>query len=135
MTTQFGRFLVAGVGVTLLDFALYALLIHAGFGVILANYCSTIVALIVSFFINKQFTFRSQDTRRVRQFVRFVVVSLIGIWVIQPVLIWLCMPLTLPLFSDNTLAALAAKVVATGGSMIWNYVLYKTVVFNEESRA
>lgn len=133
MKSQLVRFLTTGVFITLIDFASYAVFLQLQLGPTEANYCSTSIALLSSFFVNKNFTFRSENNNRVRRFVLFVVVTLIGIWAIQPLVIWLVLPLTSSIFDNRFASPIMAKVVATVFSTIWNYFLYKTVVFKQES--
>ena len=131
MKSQLARFLTTGIFVTLLDFALYAVLMQLSLSPTVANYFSTTIALVVSFFINKNFTFRSEESNKVRRFALFLVVTLLGIWVIQPLVIVLVLPLTSSVLDSRLLSPLTAKVVATVFSTIWNYYLYKTVVFKK----
>ncbi|NCU40679.1 GtrA family protein [Candidatus Saccharibacteria bacterium] len=131
--SQLVRFLTTGVFITLLDFVAYAIFLQLSFSPTVANYCSTSIALITSFFVNKNFTFRAKDSNQVRRFTLFVVVTLIGIWAIQPVIIIMLLPLTSSIFDSLFLAPIAAKVVATIFSTAWNYILYKTIVFKETS--
>lgn len=95
---------------------------------LLANIASSTTAFIASFVANKKYTFRSHGDSLLREMVLFVVVTLFGLWVLQSVVIWLVLPLMKALLADS-LALLAAKLVATVVSMSWNYILYATVVF------
>lgn len=125
---RLARFGTIGVFNTALDFALLFLFVYAlGLGTYLANVASTGICLVVSFLLNRRWTFRAEDGGW-RQFALFLVVTLFGLWVVQTVLIWGVSALAAPLAS-GPLVLLAAKAVATVGSLTWNYLLYSTVVF------
>lgn len=125
------RFLLVGVLNTLIDIALFLLLTALGMAVVPANMISTGVALAFSFLVNRAYTFRS-DGRIVGQAVRFLVVTLIGLWVLQPVVIWLSL-LWLETWLPTAAALLVAKLAATVVSLTWNYLLYSAVVFRTGS--
>lgn len=130
-TSRYGRlvrFGIIGVFNTALDFALLFLFVYVfGLGTYLGNILSTGICLVVSFLLNRRWTFRSEDGGW-RQFALFLAVTLFGLWVVQTLLIWGVTALVAPLAS-GPLVLLAAKAVATVGSLTWNYVLYSTVVF------
>ena len=120
-----GRFAVVGILNTAVDVVLLFALTWAGLPVVLANVISTSVALGVSFLLNRSYTFRD-DGHRGRQLALFLAVTLFGLWVLQPIIIYLC-ALTLTL--DAGLELLIGKLAATVVSTIWNYVLYSRLVF------
>ena len=118
--------LIGGIN-TLIDFSLLFLGTSLGLNHFVANYIATSVAFVFSFFANRSFTFRSQ-TKAHRQLIPFLAVTLFGLWVIQPVVMWLVL---MPLDNmEPNLALLAAKLVATGVTLVWNYVLYSRLVFS-----
>lgn len=125
------RFGIVGIANTALDFIILFALTAFGFDKIAANYVSTTVAFIFSFFINRSFTFKSKDKNIRRQFILFVVVTLIGLWVIQPIVItgasWLLAGSTLA----EPIVLFIAKVIATVASLVWNYLFYSRLVFKK----
>lgn len=126
------RFLVVGVANTLLDIAIFLVLTAWGVPVIIANMISTAVALCFSFLLNRAYTFRA-GPGVVGQAVRFLVVTLVGLWVLQPIII----QAVLALIGDqlpSTAALLVAKGIATVASLTWNYLLYGAVVFRDRTR-
>lgn len=128
------RFALVGSFNTLLDFALLFLFVYAlGLNQYLGNVLSTGICLIISFLLNRKWTFRSDGDQR-RQFVLFLVVTLIGLWGVQTALIWLVEQL-LGGWLEGPLLLGVAKLVATAGSLIWNYLLYDRVVFKEQPAA
>ncbi len=125
------RFAVVGGTNTALDFAILFILTFAGMDKIVANYFSTGFSLLFSFFANKKFTFKHRSGSAKKQFALFLVITLFGLWVIQPLIIWGCTS-ALQLYITNDAANLfAAKLVATIASLIWNYLLYSRLVFKK----
>lgn len=126
------RFLVVGSFNTLFDFAMlfaFTSLLHMA--AIPANITSTTIAFIVSFFLNRNFTFRSDGANVRRQFILFALVTLFGLWVIQTIIIAILTPLGVSLGLSQPLSLLGSKLVATIASLIWNYTLYARVVFRQ----
>lgn len=119
---------VGGIN-TALDFGILFTLVALGFDRILANYVSTSIAFIFSFFANRSFTFKSIGGNTKKQFGLFLVITLFGLWVIQPIIImvvaWSLKDLTLP----TSIVLLAGKLLATIVTLIWNYLLYSRFVF------
>jgi len=128
---QVVRYGVVGFVNTVLDFGLLFLLRSIGFPVEFANICSTGIAFVFSFFANKKITFKTTDTNVAREMVLFVIVTLFGLWVLQTPVINLTMPLINHLVHNQNIALLFAKLIATGVSLLWNYVLYSRVVFKQ----
>ncbi len=120
------RFAFIGAINTGVDLALLFLLHSVGVNKYVANFISTSVAFIFSFFANRTFTFKSSGDAK-RQAIPFLAVTLSGLWVLQPAIIWLCLPFLD--FLNQDVALLVAKLIATVGSLTWNYILYSRVVF------
>lgn len=153
-TRRVGKFGAVGVINTAIDFFLFNLFSKFIFvgtsGVIPSNIVSTTMAMIFSFFANKKLVFKAThaDNRAyARQVVGFLVVTAIGLYVIQIGIIYFLVhvwpaPLELGvkiirrlginLFHDYFYINNGAKAVATVASMTWNYVIYKKVVFAHE---
>jgi putative flippase GtrA len=127
------RFVVVGVANTALDIGLFMGLIALGVPVIPANMVSTAAALLFSFLVNRSYTFRA-GPGVAGQAARFIVVTLIALWVLQPAVIWLASTWLDPLL-PRAGALLVAKLLATVVSLVWNYVLYSTFVFRRHADA
>lgn len=127
------RFVIVGGANTALDFLLLFLFTGLGINKIVANYLSTTIALIFSFFANKEFTFKNKSKNAKKQFALFLVVTLIGLWAIQPLVIWISSELLEPYITNNELNLFVAKLIATVASLIWNYLLYSRLVFKKET--
>lgn len=124
------RFLLVGGANTLIDFLVLFLLTGIGIALWPANMASTAVALIFSYFANRKFTFQSQQ-QGLAQLARFVGITLVGLWILQPLVIQGIMPLLAP-WVDGQTALLVAKLCATTASLTWNFVLYRFFVFRTE---
>jgi len=88
-----------------------------------------------SFFANKKFTFKNKNVKTKTQFIYFLVITLIGLWVIQPIVI----ELTRSMFeliskNDYLLVLFIGKAIATCVTLVWNYVLYRKYVFTDYAK-
>lgn len=124
------RYVAVGLANTAIDFAVLFLLVHLGVDKLVANYISTSIALVFSFFVNRSFTFKSTSANKRRQFILFVVITLFGLWVLQPVVITLVSQVISSLFNSGVVLFIA-KVIATVASLVWNYLFYSRLVFKK----
>ena len=126
------RFTIVGSINTALDFSiLFILTMLFNIPKELANFISTFVAFLFSFFANKKYTFKSTSKNLKRQFLLFTVVTLFGLWVIQTIIITAITPVFTNLGINKPAALLISKLIATAASLIWNYTLYSKVVFKK----
>lgn len=125
------RYGLVGILNTGLDFLLLFTFVFLGLNKIPANYLSTGICMVISFFANKKFTFKNTNEQKKRQFVLFVSVTILGMWVIQPVVIWTVVHLGGTIVTQEQALLFVAKLIATGASLISNYVLYSRVVFKK----
>jgi putative flippase GtrA len=123
------RFAVVGGANTALDFIVLFLFVNLGVDKIAANYISTSVALVFSFFANKSFTFKDKTGNAKKQFAIFLAVTLAGLWVLQPIIIWAVTSLLDTQITNESVLLFIAKLVATVASLIWNYFLYSRLIF------
>jgi putative flippase GtrA len=84
---QVARFGLVGVLNTIVDYVVFVTLM-AAFGIPLskawvAKYPSSVVAMVVSFVLNRGFVFRSREGALTGQAFRFVTATVIGVFVIQ----------------------------------------------------
>jgi putative flippase GtrA len=131
------KFVLIGGFNTALDFIILFGLKFFGLPELVANGFSTGTTFIISFILNKKITFKSTGKTRqqlAHEMILFTVVTLFGLWVIQTFIIWVLKPIFLPILSEN-LALFLAKIIATIFSMIWNFILYKKVVFKQSQTA
>ncbi len=128
------RFLAVGVTNTVIDFALLFLFTNLGVNRYIANILSTGVAFVFSFFANKKFTFRDGQKDAKKQFLVFSVVTLSGLWLLQPLIIWIVTDFLAAYTNNQSLILFLAKVIATIATLVWNYILYSKVVFVDHKK-
>ena len=126
------RFAIVGGANTALDFLVLFIFVNLGIDKIVANYISTSVALVFSFFANKTFAFKNKSSNAKKQFAIFLVVTLTGLWVLQPIIIWISSSMLEQYITNESILLLVAKLVATVASLVWNYLLYSRLVFKKE---
>jgi len=122
------RFILVGGTNTALDMGILFALKSIGLAAIPSNFISTSVALVFSFFANKKFTFRDKSNDKT-QFIKFLVITLIGLWGIQTVVILASSKVLGLVINNDKFVLLIAKLIATCFSLTWNYFLYKKFVY------
>lgn len=136
-------FSLIGIFNTAFDLALYVVIYNATHSIIIANIAATSAALIGSYLLNSRLTFKSKKWT-FASFAGFVAVTVFGLWVLQTGTIYLLTPLVKrfpehywrllgPL--ESVAKTLAPKIVATGVTLVWNYVWYSKVIFKNASRS
>lgn len=125
------RFGAVGGANTAIDFGILFVLVFLGVDKFVANFLSTSTAFVFSFFVNKSFTFKSKGGNAKKQFGLFVLITLFGLWVIQPIIItqvgWAISDLGIP----DPVVLFIGKLLATVVTLVWNYVLYAKYVFKK----
>jgi len=109
---------------TALDFIILFVLTSLGVKIFIANIFSTGTTFIISFLMNKKITFKSVSNI-------FIIITLFGLWVIQNIVISTAMPIFENLLKNKQMSLLLSKLIATIFSLIWNFILYKKVVFKK----
>ena len=127
------RFGLVGVVNTGIDFIILFVLVALGLPTIASNFASTSVALVFSFFANKKFTFKHEGKNTNQQIILFFVITLFGLWVIQPVIIEGVKFIIGSWFTNKYFILLIGKLFATVASLIWNYLLYRKFVFKNNT--
>ena len=127
------RFASVGVVNTLVDFGLFLALVGLGLHAVPANLLSTAAGMAVSFAGNRRFVFGATGNRR-REVFLFVVVCGTGVWLVQPAVI---LGVAAVLSGGTTLHPLViapvAKAAAIVVAAVWNFVLYRRLVFRSAS--
>ena len=144
-----GRFGLVGILNTLIDVGLLNLLkFKFGMGVPFpANFISTSVAMTFSFFANRQLVFQSQQRTVAKQVLLFFGVTAFGLYGLQTGVIKLFSEVWLwpvetalnlvdllrlsGIFGDEFVRLNFVKALAIATSMVWNYTMYKKVVFKQ----
>ena len=119
---------------TILDFVILFGLTSLGISSLIANVFSTGITFINSFGLNKKITFKSVSKSKkelAREMALFIIVTLVGLWIIQGVIIFLTLPFFESILKNLKISLLISKLIATVFSLIWNFILYKKVVFNK----
>lgn len=146
MRTHKKRFVIFGlIGLinTGIDISIYLLLLHIHIPIIIANTISTSIALLLSYNLNKRFTYQDNNTNKAN-FARFLIVTLTGLWLLQPLVIHASLGLLHSGTIEHSFGGfyagaqayfnLIAKLVATAVTLVWNYVLYSKFVFRLASK-
>lgn len=130
------RFTIVGSINTVIDFSiLFTLATLFNVPKELANFVSTFVAFLFSFFANKKYTFKSTSKNLKKQFLLFTIVTLFGLWVIQTIIIAAITPVFTNLGVNKATALLISKLIATIASLILNYTLYSKLVFKKSKNS
>jgi putative flippase GtrA len=134
-----------GLAATAIDWGILFTLVAFGSPSLPSNFVSTSFAMVFSFFSNKSFTFKTKKMSK-RHIVYFVIITIFGLWVIQPIIIAGVDKVLGVWFTDSQLVKwigtwikskyivlFFAKGLATAASLTWNYLMYKKFVFVKES--
>lgn len=127
------KFATIGAFNTALDFAILFSLKALGINVAFSNIVSTGVTFIISFILNKKITFNSTNKTKqesIKEFLSFTIITLFGLWAIQTLVIYIITSILSNILISN-ITLFIAKIIATIFSLIWNFVLYKKVVFKK----
>ncbi len=119
LISQFMKFGIVGVIAFVIDYGFMVLLTEV-FGVpyLISTTLSFIISVIFNYFASMRFVFkRKDDMSRRREFIIFVVLSVIGL-VINDVFMWLMVDF---LFIDYRIS----KIVVTFIVAVWNFVTRK----------
>lgn len=119
LLAQFMKFGIVGVIAFVIDYGFMVLLTEV-FGVpyLISTTVSFIISVVFNYFASMRFVFkRKDDMSRRREFVIFVVLSVIGL-VINDVFMWLMVDF---LFIDYRIS----KIVVTFIVAVWNFVTRK----------
>lgn len=134
---QFLRFAIIGLINTGVDFLILNLLIWAtgikeGNGLIPLNIISFTIAVINSYILNKRWAFKDQTQgETAKKFTNFLIISVIGA-LINTAIVRFGSTNVEPMFGlSQVMWVNVAKVVATGVSLVWNFVGYKLLVFKK----
>lgn len=126
------RFGIVGSANTAIDFGILLTLTSFGIPAALANYPSSTVAVIFSFFANKRYTFKATGTNLRKEILLFLVFTLVAAWALQPLTILFVQYALSPLGMPSIVSVVIAKVAATIVTLIWNYITYSRFVFKYE---
>lgn len=132
------RFSLVGVVNTLVDFFVYLVLAWAGVPPFVANLISTSCGLLTSYFGNRYFTFKVHPTGRrsaALQLAKFILVTGVGLWIIQPLVIWGAAAVLAGFHPTEILHIAIPKAAAIAVALVWNFLMFKAVVFRPTAAA
>jgi putative flippase GtrA len=135
---QFGKFLTVGTLNTAIDFGTLNLLswltgIYGGLRLAPINAAGVLLALTNSYLLNTHWTFQASARPR-RALGRFMLVSLIGVGLNTSLVVALTHAVTPPVGLTPQLWENVAKALATGGTLLWDFLGYKFLVFRAPPR-
>jgi len=125
------RFIIVGGLNTAIDFVILFALVSLGLPTIASNFISTSIAITFSFFANKKFTFKGTNNSNSRQVVLFLIITIFGMWVIQPIIIESIKLILGSAVANKYIILLIGKILATIVTLIWNYLMYRRFVFKK----
>jgi putative flippase GtrA len=119
---------------TAIDFTILLLLTSIfNLPLIGGNFISTSISFVFSFFASKKFAFKTPDHHIKHEAIKFVLVTLSGIWLLQPLLMWLLEPVIRDFGVKGVLVIVIAKLIASLATFTWNYLFYTRLVFNKKN--
>ena len=119
---QILKFGVVGIIATVIDFGvLYILSQPLGMDPVISAGISFCVSLVFNYVASMRYVFtHREDMSRSREFVIFLVLSLIGLAINEAI-----MAAGVALLGNSALAVMGTKVLATAIVMVWNFVSRK----------
>lgn len=152
-TEQAAKFGIVGALNTFIDFLALNTLVYFGFiyvwtifgqKFLIANVISVSIAMINSFIFNKFWVFRGDEGGLYFQIIKFLVITVVGMFVIHQLIFSflyynfnflfdgffeIAHYFGLAFFSRDFIALNLSKITAIIGSLVWNFIGYKFIVF------
>ena len=137
---QIIKFGIVGIISFFVDFTVYTLIcnvLHIHY--MIAGACGFVISVIVNYVLSMKFVFCSKDDMsKTKEFIIFVVLSVIGL-VVNSLVLYICIDVVymslgwLQKLLSIEMCNMAAKIIATGIVMIYNFVTRK--IFLEKKEA
>jgi len=121
---QFVKFGIVGVSSTIIDWGIYLGLTRLlGFFYLDAKVISFLFSVINSYILNRSWTFRSTDPKKLHQFGKFLVVAAVGLG-LNALIMYLVV-------SKLHLHDIIGLIFASAIVMFWNFLINKFWTFKE----
>lgn len=121
---QFVKFGIVGASSTVIDWGIYLFLTRIfGMFYLMAKILSFSVAVFNSYVWNRRWTFRSNDPAKLKQFIKFLTISIVGLVLNSSIMF-----LAVDKFKLHDIVGLA---LATAIILIWNFLANKYYTFKE----
>lgn len=132
LLAQIFKFAIVGGISFVVDFAVYAIMCNElGIHYIISGVTGFFVSVVVNYLLSMKFVFVSkEDIRKDKEFVIFVILSLIGM-ILNSLILYICIDLIymhwtwLNQLIDLEIMNLTAKIIATGIVMVYNFITRK----------
>ena len=126
----FVKYSIVGVFVTLLDLGfLYIFKEYFYFNVIVSSALAFIIANFTSFLLNKFWTFRNRSRQVIRQYIKFIFTSVVGL-LLTVFFMWLFYEKLNLFHSFIEKNYLICKILTSGIVVIWNFLVNKFWTFS-----
>lgn len=103
-----------------IDTGVLLLLSKLGINYLIANVVSFTVSVIYNYILSMKFVFDVKDSNTTKNFIQFIILSIIGLCV-NEIIMKLCVDVV-------TLNLLFSKIIATGIVMIYNFITRKLLL-------
>ncbi len=127
---RFAKFSVVGITNTIIDLALFNVLLWLGFNIYAATSMAFVVAVTNSYFFNRHWTFSDRKSKNAtKQYFQFISVAAVGL-ALNNFIVWLCLHLfhiTNPFIKANLI-----RIAAIGVIVFWNYGASRFLVFKNK---
>lgn len=131
ISSQQKRFVLVGIANTTIDFVLLFICKSFGLPIGISNIISTTAAFCFSFYANRKYTFHATETSLKREIPLFILVTLTGMWGLQTLVLLAITPSLSEIFNSANVGLFIAKCIATGVTLVWNYIFYSRLVFKK----
>jgi len=128
---QFLRFVIVGVISTIIDLGIYNIF-AIGFdkNIYLSRFISFTVAVIIGYFLHRNWTFKSNDEKVLHQFIRFIFTATTGL-AINLIVMRIVSNYTNSI-SEEILRKNVPVLIAVGIASFWNFFINKYWTFKEK---
>jgi putative flippase GtrA len=124
---QFLRFNIVGITYTIVTYLLFSFLIYIGVRYPFALVCDYTVGILMSFFLNKIFTFKVKGKASIKMFLRMLITAGINLS-----LNMLLLKAAVSIFSERKIVLYIAQGIIIGFLALLTFILQKTFVFKQK---